>query len=314
MTDELTNVRDIGRDQPPILPGLAVERKLGDGGMATVWLATDRLTGIKLAVKVLKPEFSASREDVEHFIAESSAMETINHEGIVKSYGADVFDGKAYYIMEYVDGYSFGQLLERKQHLPEEDCLLICESVAAALDYAWNNYGIVHCDIKPDNIMINGNGIVKLTDLGLSHTFKFLKEGQIDIPDHVLGTPAYISPEQIYGDVELDCRADIYSLGATLYHLATGRVLFPHLGSEETMRAHCDAAQQAPDPRKFHRLSHGFCQLLEVMLVKDRDYRIRTWADVFEVCREVEAGAEFAPRSNAYPSSIGLLPAPSSAS
>lgn len=292
----------------PVLPGLTIESKLGEGGMATVWLALDRASGVKVAVKVLHPEFSSSREDIDHFMAESSTMEAIRHQGIVRSYGADIFEGKVYYVMEYVDGYSFGELLARKRHLAEEDCILICESVASALDYAWNNFGIVHCDIKPDNIMINSEGIVKLTDLGLSKTFQFLKEGQIDVPDHVMGTPAYISPEQVWGDVELDCRADIYSLAATLYNLATGQVLFPDLDSEGMMRAHCDEQRQAPDPRVFYHLSEGFCQLLEAMLVKKREYRMRTWADVFETCRAVEEGAIFKPRATLAEaaSSMGL--------
>ena len=119
----------------------------------------------------------------------------------------------------------------------------------------------------------------------------------IVMPDHILGTPAYISPEQVYGDVELDCRADIYSLAATLYHLATGRILFPGLDNDNMMRAHCDEATQSRDPRTYHpELSEGFCQLLESMLVKNRDYRVSSWADVFSMCREVENGTSFKPR------------------
>ena len=296
-----------GAARPPVFPGLTIIDKLGEGGMSTVWLAVDRRSGVKVAIKVLRPEFTKSREDIQQFIEESRVMETIDHEGIVKSYGVDAFDGKIFYLMEYIDGYSFGSLLERKQHVGEADCLLICESVASALDYAWNNFGIVHCDIQPDNIMINSEGVVKLTDLGLSQTFSFLQEGQKDVSEHVMGTPAYISPEQIYGDVELDCRADIYSLGASLYHLASGRTLFPKLSSEETLRAQCDDNCQAPDPSTFHPLSEGFCQLLEAMLVKNRDYRIRTWSDVFEMCREIESGAVFKPRTTEHPSSIKLL-------
>jgi serine/threonine-protein kinase len=113
----------------------------------------------------------------------------------------------------------------------------------------------------------------------------------------VQGTPAYISPEQVYGDVELDCRSDIYSLGATLYHLATGRLLFPGRDNEAMMRAHCDESVQALDPRSYRpELSEGFCQILESMLVKNRDYRVASWSDVFAMCREVESGSAFKPR------------------
>ena len=144
--------------------------------------------------------------------------------------------------------------------------------------------------------MINTEGIIKLTDLGISHRFEY-KEGPQDVPEHVLGTPAYISPEQVYGDVELDCRSDIYSLAATLYHLATGRILFPGLDNDNMMRAHCNESTQALDPRTYRpELSEGFCQLLESMLVKNRDYRVSSWADVFSMCREVENGTSFKPR------------------
>ena len=279
------------------LPNLELLGKLGEGGMSTVWKACNLLTGEIVAVKILNREFTASAEDIALFKSEAKTMGEINHAGIVRSYDINCHEGVWYFTMEYVDGYNFNALLARKQHLGESDCLLICESIAVALEYAWNDFGVVHCDIKPDNIMINTDGIVKLTDLGLCHTFQYLKDGMQDMPDHVMGTPAYISPEQVYGDVEPDCRADIYSLAASLYHLSTGRMLFPGLGNEDMMRAHCAAASQAKDPR-FYRpeLSEGFCQLLEAMLVKNRDYRLNSWKDVCEMCLAVERGVAFKPR------------------
>ncbi|MBR2713204.1 MAG: protein kinase, partial [Kiritimatiellae bacterium] len=167
---------------------------------------------------------------------------------------------------------------------------------------------IVHCDIKPENIMINTEGVVKLTDLGISHRFEY-KEGPQAVPEHVLGPPAYISPEQVYGDVELDCRADIYSLAATLYHLSTGRILFPGLENDDMMRAHCDDTVQARDPRTYRpELSESFCRILEAMLVKNRDNRIASWADIFEMCRDIEHGVRFKLRDTTNaPSSIKLL-------
>lgn len=289
------------------LPDIRFVSKIGEGGMSSVWKAVDLATGRVIAVKILAREFTQSREDVERFMAEERAMEKIDHPGIVKSYGMRNTDGLWYYLMEYVDGYNFGALLARKQHLREDDCLLICESVAVALDYAWTAHSVVHCDIKPDNIMIDGGGTVKLTDLGLCHTYQCLKDGAVEAPDHVLGTPAYISPEQIYGDVEPDLRTDVYSLAATLYHLSTGRVLFPGLDSEGMMRAHCSESSQAHDPRWYRpELSEGFCQLLEAMLVKNRDWRIQTWKDVFEMCRDVENGIAFKPRATPGVSSIAL--------
>lgn len=298
---------------PPPLSGFDFLQKLGEGGMSTVWKATDRATGQLVAVKVLNPELTTNPEDLALFQAEARVLSTINHPGIVKSYNLSQEQGLWYYTMEYVDGYTFGALLERKQHLSESDCLLICESVAVALDYAWNEFGIVHCDLKPENLMINTDGVIKVMDLGLCHTFAYLKDGRQDVPDQVMGTPAYISPEQIYGDVELDCRSDIYSLAASLYHLATGRVLFPGLDSEEMMRAHCSETKQARDARCYRpALSEGFCQLLDVMLVKNRDARIASWRDIYTMCLDIERGILFKPRGTA-PSSMALLPPSQSA-
>ena len=292
----------------PYIPGLEILEQVGEGGMSTVWKAYARAKAKIVAVKILNRELAADANEIALFQAEAKAMSEIDHKGIVKCYGLDICGDTWFYVMEYVDGYNFGALLKRKQHLIEVDCLLICESVAAALDYAWNDHGLVHCDIKPENIMINTDGIVKLTDLGLCHVFKFLKDGRQDVPDHVMGTPAYIAPEQVFGDVELDCRADIYELAATIYHLATGRVLFPGLGYEDMMRAHCSEDRQAFDPRVYRpELTEGFCQLLEAMLVKNRDGRVPSWQDVLAMCLDVERGVKFKPRSSSGASSIKLM-------
>jgi len=290
------------------IPGLKLIKKIGEGGMSTVWKAWDIPNQRLVAVKILDSQFSSTGVEVRQFREEERMMETIRHPGIVQAYEFDNGNGNWYYTMEYVDGYTFADLLSRKQHVSETDCLLICESVANALDYAWNDFGVVHCDIKPENIMINTEGVVKLTDLGISYQYEFL-EGEKDVPDHVLGTPAYISPEQVYGDVELDCRADIYSLGATLYHLSTGRLLFPGLGNDDMMRAQCDEATQARDPRTYRpALSEGFAQMLEAMLVKNRDYRVADWQGVFAMARDVEGGASFKPRDTSVAkSSIRLV-------
>ncbi len=289
-------------------PDVKLLAKVGDGGMATVWKATDNSDGRTIAVKVLNRESYGNASDMKAFKSEALIMKEIRHPGVVQAYSYHDDGHDSYFLMEFVDGYNFGELLRRKQHVKEEDCLLICESVASALDFAWNDHGIVHCDLKPENIMINTQGIVKLTDLGISHHFQFL-DGAQEVPDHVLGTPAYISPEQVYGDVELDCRSDIYSLAATLYHLSTGRVLFPGLDNDNMMRAHCNEGSQARDPRAYRpELSEGFCQLLESMLVKNRDYRVSTWQSVYSMCRDVENGVRFKPRRNtAAHSSIRLM-------
>ena len=297
--------KKISDDVPPAIPFLHFDRIVGRGGMAVVWRAWHQELNKFVAVKVLDKDFAITGKDLRQFMVEVKTMSSLHHQGIVQGYGADYADGRYYFIMDYVDGYTFGSLLKRKSRLPQIDALIICESVADAMKYAWDQFGIIHCDIKPDNIMVDHDGTVKVLDLGLCQSTAVLRNGTQ--AEEVVGTPAYISPEQIYGDVALDCRADIYSLGATLYHLTTGRMLFPIMSNDDILRAHVDPQQQAPDPRTMApRLTEGFVRLIAGMLVKERDLRYQTWDDVFNDARIVEAGETLPPIPDDTVSSIRL--------
>ena len=311
MSEDMTPIqptrvmKKISRDVPPNIPFLHFDRVVGRGGMAVVWRAWHKDLERFVAVKVLDKSFAATGKDLRQFMVEVKTMSNLHHQGIVQGYGADYADGRYYFIMDYVDGYTFGSLLKRKNRLRQADAIIICESVADAMKYAWDNFGIIHCDIKPDNIMVDSDGTVKVLDLGLCQSTAVLKNATI--AEEVVGTPAYISPEQIYGDVELDCRADIYSLGATLYHLTTGRMLFPIMSNDDILRAHVDPQQQAPDPRAMAPLlSEGFVRLIAGMAVKERDQRYQTWDDVFNDARIVEEGGTLPPIPEGTVSSIKL--------
>lgn len=284
-------------DVPPRLPFLRFEGIAGRGGMSTVWRAWHMELHRYVAVKVLDKNFAASGQDIRQFMVEVRTMSQLNHPGIVRGYDADYADGRYYFIMDYVDGYTFGSLLERKSSISQADALVICESVASAMKYAWDTFGIVHCDMKPENLMVDRDGTVKVTDLGLCQSQHALQSyGTEASSDEVIGTPAYISPEQVYGDVALDCRADIYSLGATLYHLTTGRTLFPGANNDDILRAHADPNQAAVDPRQFvPSLSPSFVFFLARMLVKDRDRRYPTWDVVARDAQIVERGGAILP-------------------
>lgn len=298
---------DKSRSQLLSIPHLKLIAKIGEGGMSTVWKAWDTFRQGLVAVKILNRELSSNPEDIAAFRNEARLLEEIRHPGIVDAFDFNIGNGNWYFEMEFIDGYTFADYLKHRQHVRESDCLLICESVAVALSYAWKNHGVVHCDLKPENIMINSAGEIKLMDLGISHRFRHLEPKDITRPEQILGTPAYISPEQVYADVEPDCRADIYSLAATIYNLATGRVLFPGLDTVDLMRAHCDETKQAKDPRHYHHeLSEGICQLLEAMLVKNRDERLSNWDSVLEMCQQIERGVLFKPRASTAVSSLKL--------
>lgn len=298
-------VKKIVRDTPPNIPYLRFDAIAGRGGMATVWRCFHKELKRTVAVKVLERSFGDAAQDVRQFMAEVRAMTDINHPGIVHGYGGDCIDGRYFFIMDYVDGYTFGSLLQRKRHISQSDTLIVCESVADALGYAWDSYGMIHCDIKPENIMCDADGRVKVADLGLCQTTNVISSAETT--DEVVGTPAYISPDQIYADEPLDCRADIYCLGATLYHLSTGRTLFPLLSNDDTMRAHASPDMQAPDPRTFNPdLSENFVRLLGHMLVKDRAGRCQTWDDVLDAAQAVESDRTILPLPEAFPSSVHI--------
>ncbi len=269
------------------MPNFEVLELLGRGGMSSVWKARQRSLDRMVAIKILSSKFSEEGDDVERFRMEARAAARLKHPNIVQVYDANFEDGVYFFVMELVAGYTMGELLRRKGKTSEEDALTIAEAVAVALDYAWNAFEMVHNDIKPDNIMVDDDGSLKVTDMGLCRSLTLLKTENAESED-ILGTPAYMSPEQIYGAKDLDCRSDIYELGATLYHLVTGYMLFEKKVPDEIIECHVNESQ-APDPREYSpHLSNSFVMLLEKMLAKDRNNRHSDWnsllTDITHLC------------------------------
>lgn len=314
MTDELQTIDD----RPPDLPFLEYRGQAGRGGTATVWRAWHKTLQRDVAVKVLFDSLAHNPDDVDQFITEGRTMAYMDHPSIVHGYGVEQIDGRCFYLMDWVGGYSLARYMETHSHMKEPDVITVIGQVASALQYAWDTFQTVHCDIKPDNLMIDTDGTVKITDLGLASETLFAKEKAVPVSrtdeTELVGTPPYMSPEQIWGEQALDCRTDIYSLGATAYHLATGRTLFPGLSAEDVIRSQVDAQAWAPDPRLFvPTLTQGFVNLLACMLVKDRDRRFYDWSAVIDACQRVEEG-EYLARPSAV-SSINVerqTPRPSS--
>lgn len=261
------------------LDGFDFIAHIGTGGMASVWKARQRSLDRDVAIKVLSAKFASAPDDVARFQAEARNAGRLKHPGIVQVYDAIFQDGVYCFVMEYVAGYTVGDWVRRKGRLTESECLAVADCVADALDYAWKQCRIVHCDIKPDNVMVDADGTVKLTDLGLSRTVSALRSGTGSDDQEVFGTPAYISPEQAMGDPNLDCRADMYSLGAMLYHLATGKMLFD--GNPEHAIMELQVTSHVPNPRTVvPTLSVPFCDLVEKLLAKERQYRHADWHQV----------------------------------
>ena len=197
----------------------SITRELGRGGMATVYLAEDVRHGREVAVKVLHPDL-ASALGSDRFLREIRLAARLNHPRILPLFDSGDAEGFLYYVMPYVDGESLRERLNRSGQLTLEEALDIAKSVASALDYAHRNK-IVHRDIKPENIMLN-DGEAMVMDFGIAKALTAAGADTLTQVGMVVGTPAYVSPEQAAGEVEIDGRSDQYSLGCVFYELVTG--------------------------------------------------------------------------------------------
>ncbi len=289
----------------PTLPGFEILGKLGQGGMATVWLARQVSLDREVAVKVLLPRHAVSSSEVARFQSEAQAAARLDHPGIVKVYDAGVTGGNCFFVMEYIAGYTVGDWLRRKGILPEHDALLLAENVCEALGYAWKHARVIHCDIKPDNVMVDIDGTVKLTDLGLARTLTMMSEKEEGKEEeYVLGTPSYMSPEQAGGNIRLDFRADVYSLAAMLYHLVTGVRFFQDLSDDDALEQQITGTvPHALEVRPG--LSKPLCCLLERMLAKDPSQRCESWREVQDDIRRVQSG--LMPRVRMVPGTPGTM-------
>jgi hypothetical protein len=223
------------------IAGYRIVTKIGEGGMGVVYLGEHQRIARKAAIKVLLPEFSADQQVVARFFNEARATSMIEHPGIVEILDSDVLpDGSAFIVMEFLKGESLGNLQRRGDHLPLQRALFLARHMADALAAAHERQ-IVHRDLKPDNVYLpsGGNQPIKILDFGIAKLQAGGKEGFYKTRTGVLlGTPAYMSPEQCRGAGEIDHRTDIYSLGCMLFEMASGRLPFNLQGFGEMIYAH----------------------------------------------------------------------------
>jgi serine/threonine-protein kinase len=200
-----------------------IESKLGRGGMGAVFLARSKLTGEQVALKILPPITAENEDYRERFLREARVSLKMRHPNIIEGKKLGNMKGIYYYVMEYVPGESLADVLDEREYLSEAESLQVAVQIARALEYA-SGFDIIHRDIKPENILITPEGVVKLIDLGLAKPAS--GGATVTRSGLTLGTPHYISPEQIRGDMQLDIRSDIYSLGITLFEMVTGKPPF----------------------------------------------------------------------------------------
>ncbi len=202
-----------------------IERELGAGGMATVYLAHDIRHDRPVAVKVLRPELAAVI-GAERFLAEIKTTAALQQPHILPLFDSGQADGFLFYVMPFVEGESLRDRLNRERELPVEDAVRLAKEVASALDYA-HRHGVIHRDIKPENILLQ-DGKALVADFGISLAVSQAGASRMTETGLSLGTPSYMSPEQATGERTLDARADVYSLGCLLYEMLVGEP--PHTG------------------------------------------------------------------------------------
>ena len=204
----------------------AIERELGEGGMATVYLADDLKHERKVALKVLKPELAAV-VGAERFLAEIKTTANLQHPHILPLFDSGEADSFLFYVMPYVEGEDLREKLDREHQLPVDDALRIATNMAEALDYA-HRQGVVHRDIKPANVLLL-DGKPVIADFGIALAVGMAGGGRLTETGISVGTPFYMSPEQATGDQHVGPASDIYSLAAMLYEMLTGDP--PYVGS-----------------------------------------------------------------------------------
>ncbi|GAB4194598.1 MAG: hypothetical protein Kow00105_08830 [Phycisphaeraceae bacterium] len=271
------------------IPGYQILERLGSGAMATVYKARQLSLDRLVAIKVLPRRHTNNQDFVKRFIAEGRAAAKLNHPNIVGAIDVGQAGDTYYFVMEYVEGRSVFEEIQEKGPYSEEDALKIAIDIAKALDHA-HKAGFVHRDVKPKNIMLTVDNVAKLADMGLARAVSDREAAEAEA-GKAFGTPYYISPEQIKGELDVDKRADIYSLGCTLYHMVTGRVPFDGPNPSAVMRKHLNT-DATPVDHINPNLTRGLAEIIEVCMAKDRKQR---YASAGDLLRDLEAVARGEP-------------------
>ena len=208
---------------------------IGIGGMATVYGAYDQVSGRSVAIKMMNKKMEHNARQIKLFVNESTALSLLSHPNIVQVYNTVITNSTKYIIMEYVDGITLKKHIDHRGALPEREVIYYASQILSALDYI-HSRGIVHCDIKPQNIILLPNGSIKVADFGIARLDAMLDRSN-EKSDTALGTVYYVSPEQAQGK-HPEAQSDIYSLGVMLYEAMTNRLPFCHESTDEALVVH----------------------------------------------------------------------------
>jgi len=259
-----------------------LEKKLGQGGMGTVFLATQVSLDRKVALKTLSPEFAKKPDFVQRFLREARSMAKLHHPNVVQVYAADSVSGVHYAAIEFIDGQSMQKWMDQLGQLSVGDALHVCLVCAEALHHA-HELNMIHRDIKPDNILVTKKGIVKVADFGLAKALD--EDVSMTQSGTGLGTPLYMAPEQARNAKHVDKRSDIYALGSTLYYFLTGKLPFTGENTLELIIAK-EKGQFTSTRRLNSLVPERLDLMIDKMIAKDPAHR---YGDCAEIIRDLQS-------------------------
>jgi serine/threonine-protein kinase len=275
--EELRHISTLGIGDGTLFGPYRLGKLLGEGGMGKVYEATHEFMGRTVAIKVINQEYTADKTKALRFFQEVRALIKLDHPNIVTIFDAGRVHRNYYYAMELLPGPSLKGRVDIRKMLNEKEALSIIRSVARALGHAHANK-LIHRDVKPENVIFDRNGVPKLTDFGIAmhhdeHHLTLTKEGV------TVGSLHYTSPEQADGTRDIDCRADIYSLGATLYYALTGQTVYSGESPQELLTKHMGGAMVSP--RTINpSVSRRTVKLIKKMMAVKREKRYQSMAAV----------------------------------
>ena len=269
-----------------ILGKYCFRKPLGRGGMGVVFEAEHLVLGTRVAVKVLPKDRGTTDKAVSRFLAEARAAAKLNHPNVLRVHDCDVFEGRRFMVMDLIDGANLGELVDRNGPLSYRNAIELLKQAAAGLGFAHEN-GVIHRDVKPHNFMVDKNGQLKVADLGLALF-------QVDSPERytqdgnvaVLGTVDYVAPEQAWDSRKVDRRADMYSLGCTLYFMLTGKPPFDSGSMAQRLAKH-QASQPTPIQQYRPDCPTSIVQLCSKMMAKKPTERIQRMQEVVAFCESL---------------------------
>ncbi len=267
------------------IEGFELQKKIGKGSMGTVFKARQLSMDRTVALKILSPKLAVDDEYIERFFQEARTVAKLNHPNIVQGIDVGESNGVHYFVMEYVDGPTFKEILDRGGAMDQGRALKYAIQITKALKHA-HRHQMIHRDIKPENMMINSSGNAKLCDLGLAQVLT----GD-ETKNAGLGTPNYISPEQAQRVSDLNIQTDIYSLGASFYHMLTGRVPYPGDSGKEVVRKHIQDPLLPPqevNPELIDQTN----RVVVRMMKKDRSQRYQNPQQLLDELQEAREAFE----------------------